>query len=132
MKSVSEIKQEQLKKVDELIKEVGMFFAFSTQQFEANKTPLKEGDKYISVGAGGYMPKSQYKNWLDGCDRVDEWYSQAIKQNKARRTNIAYELANHEAYYTGAIDQTLEALGPGYTAEEVLSVFHKERRKQRQ
>jgi len=51
-----------------------------------------------------------------------------IKATKgARRANVAYELRNHEAYYTGDITDTLRALGSGYTRKEVLAVYNVER-----
>ena len=61
---------------------------------------------------------------------IDIWYKAEIKANKARKQNIAYELANHEAYYTNDIEDTLQALGGDYTKEEVLTVFNQERKKQ--
>lgn len=130
MKSINEIKEEQQRKVDTLIKDCKVFFAFSNEQFQANKTPLEEGEKYVSIGAGGYMPKGQVEKFKNGMDNIDIWYKQSIKANKARKQNIAYELANHEAYYTCSIDDTLEALGSDYTREEVQEVYNKERKKQ--
>ena len=52
-----------------------------------------------------------------------------INQLKTRKQEIAYELANHEAYYTGDISDTMEALGKDYTEAEVLEVYRAERKK---
>lgn len=129
MKTVSEIKTEKENKLTALMNECGVFFAFSTEQFHANKTPKGEDEKYVSLGAGGYCPKSKAQSFIDGLDNLDKWFKQAIKDNKARKEHIAYELANHEAYYTHSIEDTLEALGDDYTKEEVIAVFNSELRK---
>jgi hypothetical protein len=93
-----------------------------------NKTTLKEGEKYVSMGAGGYLPKTEVENYLNGSKAIDNWYKAEIKANKgARRALIAYELANHEAYYTGDIYETLNALPEGYTRKEVQKVYNEER-----
>lgn len=126
MKSLGEIKQEREDKVTDLIKECSMFFAFSNEQFATNKTPLAEGDKYVHLGAGAYMPKSKVDSYISGTEAIDKWYRAAVKDNKLRRQNIIYELGNHEAWYTNDIEDTLEALGSDYTAAEVREVFNTE------
>ena len=127
MQTIQEIKQEQQNRYDQIGNECGLFWAFSDKQFMENKTPLEEGDKYVSIGAGGYMPKSKVKIWMDGTDQIDAWFKKAIKESKgARRALIAHELANHEAYYTGSITDTLAALPEGYTRKEVWKVWHEE------
>ena len=113
-----------------LFKTCSVFFAFSNQQFQENKTPLQEGEKYVSIGAGGYCPKSKAKQLADGFEAIDKAYKDAIKGNKQREANILYELQNHEAFYTNSIEDTLEALGEDYTKEEVQNVYRKEYKKQ--
>lgn len=131
MKTIHDIKTEKEAKQTELFNKVGLFFAFSNQQFEENKTPLKEGDKYVSIGAGGYLPKGNIDTFLNGMEALNKWYKAEVKANKgARRANIAYELANHEAYYTGDISDTLRTLGKEYTRKEVLKVYLEEQKKQ--
>lgn len=130
MKTVNQIKDEKEQKVSELIKKCSMFFAFNNDQFNENKTPLQEGEKYVSFGAGAYLPKSQVDNFLNGSDNIDKWYKAEIKANKARKANIIYELSNHEAWYTMDIQDTLQALGEDYTEEEVKKVFWAERKNQ--
>lgn len=128
--NIQEIKDAKQEKFSQLVKDVAMFFAFSTEQFNKNKTPLKEGEKYVSLGAGAYIPKGNVDAYLKGIDIIDKWYKAAIKSNKARKANILYELNNHEAFYTCDITDTLEALGEDYTAEEVQQVFNYHYRKQ--
>lgn len=123
MKTIPEIKKEQEDKMSELFKLTGVFFAFSSKQYEENKTPLEDGEYYVSMGGGGYLPKSKQKTFFDGLYDLDKWYKAEIKVNKARKEHILYELNNHEAYYTGCIQSTLECLGEDYTEAEVLAVF---------
>jgi len=130
MKTITEIKAEKEAKFNDLIKSVGMFFAFSNQQFNENKTPLKEGEKYVSLGAGAYMPKGNVDLWVNESKAINKWYKEEVKENKARKANIVYELNNHEAFYTGELEETLEALGEDYTREEVREVYNAEREKQ--
>lgn len=128
--NITDLKVEKQNKVDALITSCKVFFAFSNEQFTSSIPTLEEGDKIVSMGAGGYLPKSQVQNWIDGMDAIGKWYKGATKSIKLRKQNIAYELSNHEAYYTGDISDTLDALGEDYTRAEVLEVFYKERRKQ--
>lgn len=125
VKTIHELKQEQARKIDELFKACGVFFAFSAEQFERNKTPLQEGEKYVSMGAGGYVPRSKARAVADGLERIRKEFNAAVNANrKQRRALIVYELNNHEALYTGDISDALEALGKGYTAQEVRKVYN--------
>ena len=130
MKNINDIKAEKEKKVNQLVTDCLMFFAFSNEQFQENKTPKEEGEKYVHIGGGGYLPKSQLNNWINGIDQINAWFKEQTKNQKLRRAHIAYELANHEAFYTCDISDTLSVLGSEYTEEEVLSVYHAERKKQ--
>lgn len=125
MKPIQQIKKEQEDKMSELFKQCGVFFAFSNSQFTENKTALEDGDKYVSIGGGGYCPKSKIQAVSGGFEAIEKWYKAEIKANIARKSHIEYELANHEAYYTGCIDSTCEALGDYYTREEVSAVYYK-------
>lgn len=126
MKTLHELKAEKEAKYSQLMKDCGVFWAFSNEQFAKNKTPLKEGEKYVSMGAGGYLPKGNVDAWISGTKKIESWFRSALKENKQRRANIAYELNNHEAFYTGSVEETLEALGPDYTKEEVIEVYREE------
>lgn len=127
MQNLQQIKQNRQAATDKLLDDCGVFFAFSNQQFEENKTPLNEGDKYISIGAGGYMPKSNANKFIQGMKDIEKGYKSELKKSKElRRENIRYELANHEAWYTGDITDTLAALGKDYKAKEVWKVYHEE------
>ena len=129
MKTIQDIRNEQDQKNTELFNSVGLFFAFNNEQLEQGKAkfPLKEGDKYVSIGMGGILPKSNVDAFLDGLELIKKWYKKEVNANKAiRRSLIAYELNNHEAYYTGSISDTLAALGSDFTRKEVIKVYNEE------
>jgi len=129
-KTIADLKQEKENKVSALIKSTGAFFAFSNIQFDEGKTPLKEGDKYVSMGMGMYIPKSNVDEFLNGMESINKDYRAQTSANKKIRYDlIAYELANYECYYTGDITPALECLGRGYTSKEVTKVYMKERAK---
>ena len=129
MKTIHEIKKTKEDRVTNLINRCGMFFAFSTEQFHNNKTPIAEGEKYVYLGAGAYLPKSQVNAYLEGIETIRKVYNAEVKENKQRRANIAYELGNYECYYTGDISDALNALGSDYTEQEVMEVYNVERKK---
>lgn len=125
--NLAAIKEQKEAKVSQLITDCSMFFAFSNEQFHKNKTPLQEGEKYVSLGAGAYMPKGKVDTYLNGIKAINKWYKAAVKDNKLRKENIIYELNNHEAFYTYELEDTLAALGSDYTEQEVRQVFNAER-----
>lgn len=110
-------------KTNKLMTSLGVFWAFSKEQFEEGKTPLKEGEKYVSIGMGGYMPKGNVNALIEGMKHIGNEFKKAMKDAKARKAHIAYELNNHEAYYTRDITSTLDALGEDFTKEEVMAVY---------
>ena len=126
MKTLAEVKAKKEAKYSKLMKDCGLFWAFSSEQFHEGKTPLREGEKYVSIGGGGYLPQGNVKAWISGTKEIEAWFRAAIKGDNLRRANIAYELNNHEAFYTGSVEETLEALGPDYTKEEVIEVYREE------
>jgi len=132
MSTLANIKEQKQNKVNTLITECDMFFAFSNEQFNEGreKHPLTEGDKYVSIGMGGYMPKSKVDQFTNGMADINKWYKSALKDNKLRVKNILYELCNYEAFYTGDISDTLDALGSDYTHDEVLKVYKDNYKKQ--
>ena len=50
-------------------------------------------------------------------------FKNEVAENKLRKANILHELNNHECFYTGDIEDALEALGSDYTYEEVKEVY---------
>lgn len=81
------------------------FFAFSNEQFKQGlKTirPLKEGEKLVRIGGGGYATE-------DGASRLAEFYmsiDEKIKQECDPQEVYCYEFNNHECCiaYDGDLD----------------------------
>ena len=126
MKNLKTLKQEKQKKCDALATECQIFFAFSNQQLAENKVPLEDGDKYVYLGSGAFMPKSKVQIYKDGIAKIDSEFKKELKENKLRKQLIATELVNYECYYSGDITDCLESLGKDFTEEEVMEVYNEQ------
>lgn len=93
------------------------FFAFSDEQFKqglANIRPLKEGDKLVSIGGGGYAT-------ADGAKRLREYYrsvDERIKNECDPQEVYCYEFNNYESCYAYDGDMNAFALVIGYFGAE--------------
>ncbi len=105
----------------ELFKRTNTIFAFSKKQFDEQK---KEGVKYVNMGQGMLTDKKYVEDVINGLHKIaKEGMAKDLKENGKERV-ILRELANHEAYYTGEIDATYEALkNYGITQEEIMKMF---------
>lgn len=110
---------------DVLFSALGVFWAFSNEQFKDGlvKANLAPNEKLVSIGAGGYIPSKNVDALIQGNKEIKTAFKEAMQDAKTREAHILYEINNHEAYYTGTIEDTLEALGDDYTAEEVQTVY---------
>lgn len=131
MKTIQQIKQDRETAQSQLFKQLRLFWAFNDQQLEEGKKSInwQDGEKLVSIGAGGIIPKANIDEFLNGMEKINKEYKAAVKVNKLRHKLIAHELANHECYYTGDIQPALNALGEGYTREEVLIIYRTEFKK---
>ena len=117
----NELRQKQQKEVDEF----PFGFAFSNEQFKEmmEKFGLTENDtdKIYSIGAGGYIRKSDADAMHEMFTRHEKERQQAIENDKDSSGYIyemfRYELDNHEYCITYDLEPTLRALG--LTEEEV-------------
>lgn len=129
MMTYATLKQTRQAKYDELFSKIGLFWAFGNEQFDKNKTPLEEGFKYASIGSGGYFPGQNKQAWNDGMDAIRSWEKQAnaeLKKHKAELEKaIMYELHNHEAFYTGDIDDVVELFKGQATRAQIRKIFNK-------
>ena len=118
----SELRQKQQKEVDEF----PFGFAFSNEQFKEmmEKFGLSENDtdKIYSIGAGGYIRKSDADAMHEMFTRHEKERQQEIENDKDSSGYIyemfRYELDNHEYCITYDLEPTLRALG--LTEEEVI------------
>jgi hypothetical protein len=118
---------EREKKTSKLIKECKMFFAFSDEQFEASKTKLQKGEKYVSLGGGVYITSNNTQKWKDEIKKIDKWKSEEIKNNNLEEANILYELRNYECFYTGDIEDVKILFLNIYSTEQIMNVYNKYR-----
>lgn len=101
IKDFNKAKKEYDEKYNKEFNKTGVFWAFSNEQFEENKTHKNAPDnEYLSIGLGGYIHKSNK-------EKLDNFYKVIAPKLKKEFTNninindlIDYELANHECYYT--------------------------------
>jgi len=118
MKYLSDYTQEHLTKAFE---KHGAFFAFSKSQFDEKKV---EGVKYVSDGTGMIAPKENYKELYE---EIEEIHRNGIKQDieeNGIESIIKRELSNYECYYTGEIEDAVDALEDyGITYEQVKNVY---------
>jgi hypothetical protein len=132
MKNYNELKEERSKKYEELFLNLGVFYAFSMEQFKEGqrKNPLLPDEKYTSIGMGAYVRNTNTKKLFEGLESIDKWFlseNKKLKEDKqAREKVILDELVNHEAFYTGYVTDAFEVLKPlGYTKKELVEVYRK-------
>lgn len=124
---VRKMKKEKEKMVSELFEKCGVFFAFSEKQFEENKTPLKEGEKYVSIGGGGYLPKGKVNELTEGMEAIERFGKQTVKKKNLVEAEILDELQNHECFYTGDISDVVDLFEGTYTKQQIRDVYNKHR-----
>ena len=101
----------------------GAFFAFSQKQFEESKKP---DVVYVNGHAGMICPKDTINTLLK---ELDDIYKESIKQDieeNGAKAIIIRELNNHEAYYTGDIESTVDTLTDypyPITIENIQKIF---------
>ena len=121
MNQYKELKNKQEKEINNF----PLMFAFSKEQFKKGMEKLglneSDTDKILSIGAGGYMRKTDEKAFDDMIAKHDSKRKEAINNDLDSTGFILdmfhYELNNHEYGYTWDTSDTLDALG--YTREEI-------------
>ena len=117
------IKQEAINK---LMDNCGVFWAFGKKQFEEGlakaKQSMVEDEKLIDIGAGGFMPKSNKDKYIDGMIAIGKAFDEAMKDKKELDKHILYELHNHEAFYTGSIESTVDVVGENFRSN-ILTIY---------
>lgn len=123
-KTISEIKDEEQIKLSDLFKKSGIFFAFSTEQFNSQK---QEGVKYASAGAGMIIPVANINNFNKEFDKLNEETRKQYDLYCTMDEYILFELYNHEAFYTCNLQSNFEAIRQEYpkcTMEDVGRVYY--------
>lgn len=93
----------------------GLFFAFSNEQLIEGLEKIglkKEGTHHIcSIGAGGYILKSEVKAFKEMLDRHAIERKQRLKDERQLFDSLVYELRNHEFCITYDPTDALDSLG---------------------
>lgn len=95
------------------------FFAFDERQFDEGMKKLKlkenETDKILSIGAGGFIRKSDVLSFNKMMKSHKQEIKDSIKNDMTGEHFIKdmfrYELASHEYCITYNLEETLDALG---------------------
>lgn len=106
----------------ELFDKVGAFFAFSNKQLEGK---IKEGIKYVNMGAGMICPKENAKELIKGLSTIqDKGIEKDIADNGIKAI-IHRELGNYECQITNDIDEVINVLEPyGVSEQEIQTEWN--------
>ncbi|ELP5729207.1 hypothetical protein QTV44_002473 [Vibrio vulnificus] len=110
------------KALTNLLEQCGGFFAFSQTQFSSKAV---EGEKYTNLGGGLIVRSDSVTRFTSEYPEiVKKGIEQDLKEN-GKDGVIRRELFNHECFYTGDIDDCVDALdGYGITREEIVHSYN--------
>lgn len=117
MKSLQDyIKEEQT----ELFKKYGVFFAYSSKQFDEATKDFPEGTEYVSVGVGTFLPRENVDEFASAHSMlVHKGIAKDLEEN-GKDAIIRRELANYECQLTGDLSEVAEVLEDyGITLDEI-------------
>ena len=127
MQTYLDLKNKKSEKYNKLIDDSKIFFAFSNDRFKEKVDKL--GEKVVDIGAGGFCPSSKVKEFSSGIKNIEAWHKKTMAELKEKEAfknkAIAYELNNHECYYTGEIEDVVEFFKGVYTLEDIKKVYKK-------
>ncbi|MDO5555121.1 MAG: hypothetical protein Q4G09_00260 [Clostridia bacterium] len=121
MNKYRNLKQRHIEEVDKF----PLMFAFSDEQFNEGMKKLglnpEDTKEITSIGFGGFVKKSDLKDYIQLCQKHKEEIQNEINHDKDGtgfiKDMFIEELINHEYGYTHEIDAVLDALS--ITPEEV-------------
>lgn len=126
MKTYQEIKKTHREAVNKVIEDNGVFFAFSQEQLKEGLATLKKkGDKIVSIGAGGFLPKSNADKFFKEMGQANDNNKKAIKElREEKQKAILYELNNYECFHSGDIEPVVDLFKGIYTEKAILKVYN--------
>ena len=111
------------KKQSDLFKKTGTFFAFSNKRF---KEKADKKIEYVSLGSGMITPKVNANEVIEQLHKI---YKDSIKKDikeNGKDAVILRELHNHEAFYVGNIEDTIEKLKDyPITEDDINNIYSK-------
>ncbi len=101
------------KSCEEKVNNFPMMFAFSKSQFEEGLSKLGvTKEEVMSIGAGGFIRKSDMKSFETLMDDLDLELSKHIKEDDEFVLQMfEYEMGNHEYCITGNDEEVLNVCG---------------------
>lgn len=90
-----------------LFEKTGTFFAFSQDQYD--KSAIAEVN-YVSLGMGMLVPKENAKALVAGLSDINKIGIETDLKENGKKAIIERELFNYECFYTGEIEDCVEAL----------------------
>lgn len=119
-------------KQSELFEELGVFFAFSEEQFKEGKEKTKhllQGKKYSHLGAGMYIPSVNVEEFSKRHKKILQDAREQYLADYGASKIIQYELANYEIQYSydGIRDPNFQDAikGYGFTNEQLSEEYKK-------
>lgn len=109
----------------EVFEKYGVFFAFSSEQFQEGlkKVGANENNKVCEFGGGMYGLSKNADAIIEALDNIQKnAIAQDIEENGIEKI-ISRELGNHEAQITGSIADTVDAL-EGYGISKAQIAKH--------
>jgi len=128
-----DIKKKNADNINAIMDQHQVFWAFSQSQLDEGKAKIgiTDNKELTSIGMGGFLPKAKAESLFLAIEQENKRYREELKQAKeAKEQAIAYELSNHEAYYTGNIEPVVELFAGLYTAKDIQAVYLKQVKKQ--
>jgi len=123
MKNLNDYAGEEL---DSILEANGAFFAFNPEQFDRQ---ARQGVKYKNLSSGLLCPVDNALKCTNEMNNVIEKARRQRLKEYTKEEIIHYELSNYECYYTGEIDDAVDALEPyGINREEIAKVYHDTKR----
>jgi len=106
--------------------EVPIFWAFSNEQFDEGlkKQGIVKGEKLVSIGAGGYLRKTDVPILDAVIKKHNAEKKEFRKQDKELIKAIEYELGNHEFIITYDPSDTIAELDLDMENERILKCFN--------
>ena len=106
---------------------VPIFWAFSNEQWAeaVKKNGITKEDKIVSIGAGGYIKKSDVHILDEVSKKHKAERKEFKKQDKELIKAIEYELSNHEYGITMDPTDTIDCLSLDMTDERIQKCFKK-------
>ncbi len=122
MKSLNHYTDEAITKA---LNDYGAFYAFSDAQFEEQRDPAREKSEYARGPSGLIVPKDNAEALISAMQDAVAYGITARLLDYPLNDIIAYELGNYECYYSGDIQDAVDALKPyNVTYDDVVSVYN--------